>query len=222
MFVPTAPIICLTLVRQTECSSHQYSTSCAVWALAASHQTVSSILPEKLFWATKNTDKDLCMCSRPADYTNTAEVPQPLFSFNQSLRDTIVTKSMQEMSLIFVHFLMSCLKYEYSWREWHDITLTLLSLECLNVQNLLIYQFCVNVLECVSPGYVYFSWNIFWCECQMTLNDFWRKMRNFLEFVIFLQNYTVNIYRYKAIGANATSSVILYDGKCISPCLEIL
>ena len=34
--------------------------------------------------------------------------------------------------------------------------------------------------------------------------------------------YTVNIYRYKAIGANATSSVILYTGKCISPCLEIL
>ena len=33
---------------------------------------------------------------------------------------------------------------------------------------------------------------------------------------------TVNIYRYKAIGANATSSVILYTGKCISPCLEIL
>jgi hypothetical protein len=32
----------------------------------------------------------------------------------------------------------------------------------------------------------------------------------------------VNIYRYKAIGANATSSVILYTGKCISPCLEIL
>ena len=34
--------------------------------------------------------------------------------------------------------------------------------------------------------------------------------------------HTVNIYRYKAIGANATSSVILYTGKCISPCLEIL
>ena len=34
--------------------------------------------------------------------------------------------------------------------------------------------------------------------------------------------YTVNIYKYKAIGANATSSVILYTGKCISPCLEIL
>ena len=33
---------------------------------------------------------------------------------------------------------------------------------------------------------------------------------------------TANIYRYKAIGANATSSVILYTGKCISPCLEIL
>ena len=37
-----------------------------------------------------------------------------------------------------------------------------------------------------------------------------------------LSTYTVNIYRYKAIGANATSSVILYTGKCISPCLEIL
>ena len=34
--------------------------------------------------------------------------------------------------------------------------------------------------------------------------------------------YTVNIYRYKAIGANATSNVILYTGKCISPCLDIL
>ena len=34
--------------------------------------------------------------------------------------------------------------------------------------------------------------------------------------------HTVNIYRYKAIGANATFSVILYTGKCISPCLEIL
>ena len=33
---------------------------------------------------------------------------------------------------------------------------------------------------------------------------------------------TVNIYRYKVIGANATSSVILYTGKYISPCLEIL
>ena len=28
--------------------------------------------------------------------------------------------------------------------------------------------------------------------------------------------HTVNIYRYKAIGANAISSVILYTGKCIS------
>ena len=27
---------------------------------------------------------------------------------------------------------------------------------------------------------------------------------------------------YKAIGANATSSVTMYTGKCISPCLEIL
>ena len=35
-------------------------------------------------------------------------------------------------------------------------------------------------------------------------------------------NYTVNIYRYKAIGANATSSVISTTWKCISPCLEIL
>ena len=35
-------------------------------------------------------------------------------------------------------------------------------------------------------------------------------------------SFTVNIYRYKAIGANATSSVILYTGKCISPCLESL
>ena len=33
---------------------------------------------------------------------------------------------------------------------------------------------------------------------------------------------TVNIYRYKVIGANATSNVILYTGKYISPCLEIL
>ena len=38
----------------------------------------------------------------------------------------------------------------------------------------------------------------------------------------FLKLNTVNIYRYKAIGANATSSVILYTGKCISLCLEIL
>ena len=37
-----------------------------------------------------------------------------------------------------------------------------------------------------------------------------------------LRQYTVNVYRYKAIEANATSSVILYTGKCISPCLEIL
>jgi hypothetical protein len=34
--------------------------------------------------------------------------------------------------------------------------------------------------------------------------------------------YTVNIYRYKAIGANATASVISTTWKCISPCLEIL
>ena len=33
---------------------------------------------------------------------------------------------------------------------------------------------------------------------------------------------TVNIYRCKAIGANATSSVISTTWKCISPCLEIL
>ena len=39
---------------------------------------------------------------------------------------------------------------------------------------------------------------------------------------ISLPDYTVNIYRYKAIGANATSSVILYTGKCISPCLQLL
>ena len=36
------------------------------------------------------------------------------------------------------------------------------------------------------------------------------------------KSYTVNIYRYKAIGANATSSVILYTSKCISPYQEIL
>ena len=35
-------------------------------------------------------------------------------------------------------------------------------------------------------------------------------------------SYTVNIYRYKAIGANATSSVISTTWECISPCLEIL
>ena len=40
--------------------------------------------------------------------------------------------------------------------------------------------------------------------------------------VFSVSSHTVNIYRYKAIGANATSSVILYTGKCISPCLEIL
>ena len=34
--------------------------------------------------------------------------------------------------------------------------------------------------------------------------------------------YTVNIYRYKAIGANATSSVISTTWKSLSPCLEIL
>ena len=39
---------------------------------------------------------------------------------------------------------------------------------------------------------------------------------------LFLFDFTVNIYRYKAIGANATSSVISYTWKCISPCLEIL
>ena len=33
MFVPIALIICLTFVRETECSSHQYSShSCGVWA----------------------------------------------------------------------------------------------------------------------------------------------------------------------------------------------
>ena len=37
-----------------------------------------------------------------------------------------------------------------------------------------------------------------------------------------MHQYTVNIYRFKAIGANAASSVILYTGKCISPYLEIL
>ena len=38
-----------------------------------------------------------------------------------------------------------------------------------------------------------------------------------IEIQIFVLVCTVNIYRYKAIGANATSSVILYTGKCISP-----
>ena len=45
------------------------------------------------------------------------------------------------------------------------------------------------------------------------------KKRTFLDH---LPTYTVNIYRYKAIGANATSSVISTTWKCISPCLEIL
>ena len=36
------------------------------------------------------------------------------------------------------------------------------------------------------------------------------------------QDYTVNVYRYKAIGANATISVISTTWKCICPCLEIL
>jgi hypothetical protein len=40
---------------------------------------------------------------------------------------------------------------------------------------------------------------------------------------IYLQcGFTVNIYRYKAIGAYATSSVISTTWKSISPCLEIL
>ena len=34
--------------------------------------------------------------------------------------------------------------------------------------------------------------------------------------------YTVNIYRYKSIGANANTSVISTTWKCISPCMEIL
>ena len=44
------------------------------------------------------------------------------------------------------------------------------------------------------------------------------------KFLLDLQwnTHSVNIYRYKAIGANATSSVILYTSKCISPCLEIM
>ena len=41
-------------------------------------------------------------------------------------------------------------------------------------------------------------------------------------YALSLAHDTLNIYRYKAIRANATSSVILYTGKCISPCLEIL
>ena len=53
--------------------------------------------------------------------------------------------------------------------------------------------------------------------------DFQSLMKRKIDYFDFhvknLKNYTVNIYRYKAIGANATSSVILYTGKCISPCL---
>ena len=50
-------------------------------------------------------------------------------------------------------------------------------------------------------------------------HDFFFKV---IEFELFVKTYTVNIYRYKAIGANATSSVISTTSKCISSCLEIL
>ena len=65
-----------------------------------------------------------------------------------------------------------------------------------------------------------------WCCCRRFLFcDPWkaRKIKWLPPFSIFHQlTYTVNFYRYKAIGANATSSVILYTCKCISPCLEML
>ena len=48
-------------------------------------------------------------------------------------------------------------------------------------------------------------------------------VKHFLDFYKdSMINCTVNIYRYKAIGANATSSVISTTWKCNSPCLEIL
>ena len=49
----------------------------------------------------------------------------------------------------------------------------------------------------------------------------WTYFCNSSQF-FFMCMYTVNIYRYKTTGASATSSVILYTSKCISPCLEIL
>ena len=53
-------------------------------------------------------------------------------------------------------------------------------------------------------------------------NFFHEIVSNQFSFLASWGLYTVNIYRYKAIGAKATSSVILYTCKCISPCLEIL
>ena len=52
----------------------------------------------------------------------------------------------------------------------------------------------------------------------------WNKIPSEVVFnsLYISSTYTVNIYRYKAIGANATSSVISTTWKCISPCLEIL
>ena len=61
---------------------------------------------------------------------------------------------------------------------------------------------------------------------DIQISTLWSELSNIvhkimLPFTLYFY-YTVNIYRYKAIGANATSSVILYTGKYISPCLEIL
>lgn len=66
MFVPIAPIICLTLVRLTECSSHQYSEHQLCCLGSGCHQPVSSILPEKLFGLQKILTRRICVfCSRP-------------------------------------------------------------------------------------------------------------------------------------------------------------
>ena len=63
MFVPIAPIICLTLDRLTECSSHQYSEH-QLRCLGPGCLTSAGELyiTRETFWVTKNIDKkDLCI-----------------------------------------------------------------------------------------------------------------------------------------------------------------
>ena len=90
----------------------------------------------------------------------------------------------------------------------------------------------IHFCELISGQLTLFAEGLFWLDAfivfilriRVIVMIFERSIHHVASEIVLQDNvsFTVNIYRYKAIGANATSSVISTTWKCISPCLEIL
>ena len=83
-------------------------------------------------------------------------------------------------------------------------------------------QYCSG--QNLPPGYNRVNVHIFWEAHTIlrNLHPYQRDRRRVFSLWPLLLSYTVNVYRYKTIGANANTSVIPTTWKSLSPCVEIL